>query len=344
MDIYGSHPGLPQKRRPWFVVSLLIFVASVVFNIIFVVKYLWRAPRPLDDYQHLNLFPIVENSLPNASDGQHAVVTTLYTDSYAPAVATLGHSLRKVNTTARLIVLYFPSVISPSALCLATASGFEPVPVTRVAPPNDGNGMNAHFADVFTKLSLWGLDTMHIESLVYLDADTLVVRNFDELFHLPYTFAAAPDVWEDDRGMTLEFNSGVLFLKPNSAVYENMLSVLPYARFPGFYADQAFLLQYFAGRTLTLPPIYNANLATKKRYPQLWSGMHDEMRIIHYTLAKPFIGRSFRDIPLESIPERVQEAARSQHGLYYDEVILWGTLWEETQLAYSHRLQECGTR
>lgn len=53
MDIYGSHPGLPQKRRPWFVVSLLIFVASVVFNIIFVVKYLWRAPRPLDDYQHL---------------------------------------------------------------------------------------------------------------------------------------------------------------------------------------------------------------------------------------------------------------------------------------------------
>ncbi|KAI0338684.1 nucleotide-diphospho-sugar transferase, partial [Trametopsis cervina] len=290
-----------------------------------------------------NLFPIVQNTLSNVSDSQHAVVTTLYTDSYASAVATLGHSLRKVNTTARLIVLYFPSAISPSALCLATASGFEPVPVTRIAPPNDGNGMNAHFADVFTKLSLWGLDTMRVESLVYLDADTLVVRNFDELFHLPYAFAAAPDVWEDERGMTLEFNSGVLFIKPSSAVLENMLSVLPYTRFPGFFADQPFLNQYFAGRTLTLPPIYNANLATKKRYPQLWSGMHDEIRIIHYTLVKPFIGSDLHDIPVESIPERVREAAKSEHGFYHDEVMRWGTLWEEAQLAYSHRPQKCGS-
>lgn len=240
-----------------------------------------------------------------------------------------------------MIVLYFPSAVSASSLCLATASGFEAVPVTRISPPHDGKGVHHHFLDQFTKLTLWTLDKMGIESLVYLDADTLVVRNFDELFSLPYSFAAAPDVWEDRRGMTLEFNAGVLYLKPNSSVFQHMLDVLPITRFPAQYAEQAFLNQYFAASTFTLPIVYNGNLMTKQRYPTLWQGIQDELRIIHYNMAKPFVGQRFEKIPLEKTMERVRQLADKDRGLYREEVLLWGAIWEETRWTYETTIADC---
>lgn len=182
-----------------------------------------------------------------------------------------------------------------------------------------------------------------MDALVYLDADTLVLRNFDELFGLPYTFAAAPDVWEDGRGMTLEFNAGVLFLRPNMQTYENMLSVLPITRFPLFFAEQAFLNQYFAGRTITLPPVYNANIVTKKKYPTLWRGMWDvkEVRMIHYTVVKPFLGSGMKGIPVDDVDGRVKEVAESQGGRYREEVEMWGRLWKETRGVYPIIKEEC---
>jgi inositol phosphorylceramide glucuronosyltransferase 1 len=275
---------------------------------------------------------------------QNAVVTTLFSDGYASAVVTLGHSLRKVNTTARTIVLYFPERVSASALCLATASGFEPIAVTRIAPPNDGKNIHEHFLDQFTKLTLWSLDKHNITSLVYLDADTLVTHNFDELFELPYSFAAAPDVWPDERGFTLEFNAGVIFLRPSTAVFEHMLSVLSTTRFPLYYAEQAFLNKYFAGWTLTLPPVYNANLAAKGRYPEWWANMQDERRVIHYTVVKPFITPQFKELEVDEVTRRVYEAAGSHQGAYREEMLLWGGMWEDVRRVYPQISGECTSR
>ena len=251
-----------------------------------------------------------------------AVVTTLYTDSYASAVATLGHSLQKVNTTARLIMLYLPSKISPASLCLATSSGFIPHPIERIAPPGGGKGVNPQFIDQFTKLNLWTLDSIGVKSAVYLDADTLVKRNFDELFALPFRFAAAPDVWGDWRGFTLEFNAGVMFVRPDSAVFRHMLEVLPTARFPLGFAEQAYLNQYFAADAVRLPVVYNGNLAAKVRYPAMWAAMESEMRVVHYTLTKPFLSAQFKPIPLDILAERVQEAALEWHGDLREEMEL----------------------
>ena len=277
-----------------------------------------------------------------ATAGHNAIVTTLYNDGYAAAVATLGHSLQKTNTTARLIVLYFPSVVTPKALCLATSSGWDPVPVTRIAPPNGGKGVNNHFADQFTKLSLWSLDKIGVSNLVYLDADTLVLRNFDEMFQLPYAFAAAPDVWGDHRGMTLEFNAGVLFLKPNSDVYNHILEILPYTDFPMQFAEQAFLNQYFAGRTVTLPPVYNGNLAMKTRYPLAWKGLKDEMRVYHYTMVKPFVTKDFQGLSLDDLSIRAKESEEDYDGAYREEVVMWEKMWEETWTNNWEMKEKCG--
>lgn len=185
--------------------------------------------------------------------------------------------------------------------------------------------------DQFTKLTLWSLDKIGLDALVYLDADTLVLRNFDEVFQLPYAFAAAPDVWGDQRGMTLEFNAGVLFIRPNSAVYEHILEVLPDTDFPMQFAEQAFLNQYFAGRTVTLPPVYNGNLAMKYRYPEAWAGLKDEIRVYHYTLVKPFVTKKFEGLSVDQVSMRAKESEDERDwGDFTEEVRLWENMWSET--------------
>lgn len=240
-----------------------------------------------------------------------------------------------------MVVLYFPDRISPAALCLATSSGFTAHPVDRIAPPNDGAGMNPHFLDQFTKLSLWSLDRIGIDRLVYLDADTLAVRNFDELFRIPHPFAAVPDVFLDKRGFVVDFNAGVLLIKTNTAIYHSMIAALPTARFPPEYAEQAFLNQFFSASAVRLPYAYNGNLAYKERSPSMWQGIRDEMRIIHYTIVKPFVGSHFKQLEWDTVDARVTEAAASHGGIFREEMTLWGQMWDETRAAYDQLHHEC---
>ena len=240
-----------------------------------------------------------------------------------------------------MIVLYFPDRISPAALCLATSSGFEPHPVMRISPPHGGAGMNPHFLDQFTKLSLWKLDVLGIDALIYLDADTLVLRNFDELFSLPYQLGAVPDVFLDRRGFVVDFNAGVLLLRPDTTIYDAMIAALPTARFPPEYAEQAFLNQFFATSAIRLPYVYNGNLAYKKRAPKMWEGIWNELRVIHYTIAKPFVGSHFKQLEWDSLDSRVAEAAESEGGMFREEMLLWGKAWFETRAAYDQVHDKC---
>ena len=267
-----------------------------------------------------------------------AYVTTLYSDSYAAAVATLGHSLRKTNTSSRLIVLYFPDKVSKQALCVATASGFVPHPVQRIMPPENGRGMHPHFVDQYTKLTLWTLDTLPepVRALVYLDADMLVLANIDELFSLPYNFAAVPDVY-----FTTDINAGLLFIRPSSAVYDAMRAALGVARYPRGFAEQALLNVFFAADMLRLPFTYNGNIAIKDRTPAMWEGIRDDMRIIHYTDVKPFVSHSWKNVPLDRLEERIREAGREKGGIWREEMEAWGSVWRETLATYADHLAQC---
>ncbi|CAL1711423.1 unnamed protein product [Somion occarium] len=304
--------------------------------------------NPLDHYQGLNTFPLVNQDTLSKSlssrtfnPEEHAVVTTLYTDAFAPAVATLGHSLRKANTSARLILLYLPEKVSPSALCVATSSGFVAQPVARIPPPNNGEGAHPHFLDQFTKLTLWKLDQQGIKSLVYLDADTLVRRNFDELFTFPFNFGAVPDVYLDDNGFILGFNAGVLFLRPSTTVFNQMVSQIATADFPHLEAEQSFLNHYFGAEAVRLPYAYNGNLAIKQRAPEMWNRTAHERRIVHFTLAKPFLMGDYERVPWYELEERVVEVAGYEDGAYKEETMWWGEMFKEMKHTYAKQLHKC---
>ena len=67
-----------------------------------------------------------------------------------------------------------------------------------------------------TKLHCWTLTDF--DKAVFLDADTLVLRNCDELFDHYDEFSAAPDIgWPDC------FNSGVFVFRPSIRTYKSLL-------------------------------------------------------------------------------------------------------------------------
>ncbi len=277
-------------------------------------------------------------NLKPANSHNNAVVTGLYTDAFATAVATLGHTLNAANSTAARLLFYLPDKVSKRALCVAQISGWEAIPIQRIAPPFKGVGR--HFLDQYSKLHLWTLDQQGFESVVYVDADALVRRNFDELFRLPYSFGAVPDVYLDAQGYTTSFNAGVLFVRPDTALFNDMVSKIATAHYPAEQAEQAFLNLYFGAEAVRLPYAYNANLAIKQRTPQLWSALKDEMRIVHYTLAKPFLQGDYAEVPLDQLDRNAEKVAQKKWR-YKEEVEEWLASWHETKKTYATKLAEC---
>lgn len=265
----------------------------------------------------------------------------MYNDAFAVPIVTLGESLNRVNSTARRILFYLPGRVSDRALCIATSSGFEPYAVERIEPPKDG-GVHEHFKDQYTKLSIWRFGELGVKAVVYLDADTLVKRNFDELFLLPFNFAAVPDVYIDDPGFTIAFNAGVLFVRPSTAEFDSLVKKIETAEYPHWEAEQAFLNVYHGPDALRLPYIYNGNMAIKKRNPKLWEGLKSELRLIHFTLVKPFWREVYDDIGIDEMPANVLKRAGDWDGLWREEIMEWGEFWKETEAKYRYDFTKCG--
>ena len=114
----------------------------------------------------------------------------------------LGYSIRSTNISARRILPYLEERVSANTLCVVRAAGWEPHPVTFIPPPHHGEGVHPRFGDQYTKLNIWTFDQLGIESLVYLDADTLVLRNFEKLFELGFSFLRFLTFMVDDEGLS----------------------------------------------------------------------------------------------------------------------------------------------
>ena len=258
-------------------------------------------------------------------------------------MAVLGHSARNANVSARLLLPYLEDRVSSRALCITRAVGWKPIPVPLIPPPHEGKRIHHRFIDQYTKLNIWSFDKLGVDRLVYLDADTLVRRNFDELFDSPFKFAAVPDVYGDQRGFSVTFNAGVLAIRSSSMVLQDMKRKIETAHYPLQQAEQAFLNLYFAAKVVRLPYAYNANLAMKRRSPALWDGLKDEMRIVHYTMVKPFIYNP--NSPDLSTPKELEEAMRrserQDNRFYADEVGWWKEAYENMRQEKKQEIDAC---
>ncbi|PZC85647.1 hypothetical protein B5X24_HaOG215917 [Helicoverpa armigera] len=138
----------------------------------------------------------------------------------------------------------------------------------------------------FTKIHCWNLT--QYDKCVFLDADTLVVQNCDELFEREQ-LSAAPDVgWPDC------FNSGVFVFSPSADTFSKLIT---FAQERGSFdgGDQGLLNSFFSDWAhgdikKHLPFLYNVTSAAFYSYLPALKHYGQNLKIIHFIgAAKPWL-------------------------------------------------------
>lgn len=140
-----------------------------------------------------------------------------------------------------------------------------------------------------TKIALW--QQTQFRKIVYLDADTLPLRALDELFDLPASFAAAPEIGFPDC-----FNSGVMVLNPSAETHKQLLELaILGTTFDG--GDQGLLNIHF-DEFHRLSFMYNVELyPTYRLYMPAMKYYMDKLAVIHFIgKGKPWDMRGKRPV------------------------------------------------
>jgi hypothetical protein len=214
-------------------------------------------------------------------------------DRYVPGAEVLGRSLQGSGTTAARVLLATADV-SPAARARLSAQGWSIREASSIANPHPEAQMLPRFADVYTKLRAWELE--EFDRVVLLDADTLVLRNVDDLFERP-GFAAAPDFFLPDR-----FNSGVMVLAPSRDTFARMLEELASPLGGPSYdgGDQGFLNAFY-GNWYSMPGEHRLPVGDNTPnfifqfmhgHPSARARIEREVRILHYLVQKPWLAAS----------------------------------------------------
>eukprot|EP00257_Ricinus_communis_P017946 XP_015576518.1 inositol phosphorylceramide glucuronosyltransferase 1 [Ricinus communis] len=220
-----------------------------------------------------------------------AYVTLLYGDEFLLGVRVLGKSIKDTGSKKDRVVLVSDGV-SDYAMKLLEADGWIVEKITLLANPNQARPKR--FWGVYTKLKIFNMT--NYRKVVFLDADTIVVRSIEDLFKCG-KFCA--NLKHSER-----FNSGVMVLEPSQSVFNDMMSkVNTLHSYTG--GDQGFLNSYYPdfpnahvfqpnlpqedldSRSIPamerLSTLYNADVGLYM-LANKWMVNETELHVIHYTL------------------------------------------------------------
>ncbi|MDR9428548.1 MAG: glycosyltransferase [Salibaculum sp.] len=227
-----------------------------------------------------------------------AYVTLVTNADFALGAKALLHSLDLTGTAADRIVLHTGGVpaeaLAPLAALgarlvktdlLPTSATFNAAHARKAlhgaAPFTKGEKPAFHTPlDNFCKLRVWQLPH---ERVIFLDADTLVLRNIDSLFDYP-EFCAAPNVYESLADFH-RMNSGVFTARPSERTFGDMMARLDR---PGAFwrrTDQTFLQDFFPNWH-GLPVTFNTLQYVWVNLPALWDWA--SIKVLHFQYEKPW--------------------------------------------------------
>ncbi|EDV21216.1 uncharacterized protein TRIADDRAFT_30669 [Trichoplax adhaerens] len=240
------------------------------------------------------------------SEKREAFVTLATNDSYAVGAFVLGNSLRNVKTTRELVVLITDEVTHHYRYRLRHVFDI----VKLVDPFDSGDEKHLRLLGrpdlgiTLTKLHCWRLT--EFSKAVFLDADTLVIGNIDDLFTRP-ELSAAPDVgWPDC------FNSGVFVYKPSMQTYQTIVAfALQFGSFDG--GDQGLLNEFFntwatSDINTHLPFTYNMTATSAYWYAPALNRFSKDIKVVHFIGAlKPWHHLYNKDTGHLDLNEKFQE-------------------------------------
>ncbi|XP_021937259.1 nascent polypeptide-associated complex subunit alpha, muscle-specific form-like isoform X2 [Zootermopsis nevadensis] len=212
--------------------------------------------------------------------GGFAWVTLATNDSYSLGALVLGHSLRRAGSPHDLVVLVTPGV--SAAMRNQLSSIFTLVQEVNVLDSHDEANLalleRPELGITFTKLHCWRLT--QYDKCVFLDADTLVLKNSDELFERDELSAAPDPGWPDC------FNSGVFVYRPSLDTFNDLIKfALSKGSFDG--GDQGLLNLFFsdwATKDISrhLPFIYNMVSTATYSYLPAYKQFGEGAKIVHF--------------------------------------------------------------
>ncbi|KAL6115552.1 gyg2 [Pungitius sinensis] len=223
-----------------------------------------------------------------------AFVTLATTDSYCKGAIVVARSLQRHGTTRSTVVMVTPNLSQQSRLALEDV--FDEVITV------DGMDSDDHFhlyllgrpdlGITFTKIHCWTL--IQYSKCVFLDADTLVLCNVDELFERDELSASPDPGWPDC------FNSGVFVFRPSLRTHSGLLEhALQHGSFDG--GDQGLLNSFFSSWPTEdiskhLPFVYNLSGSSFYSYLPGFRQFGHNTKVVHFVGAvKPWSSRSQRD-------------------------------------------------
>ncbi|KAF8053272.1 hypothetical protein N665_1437s0008 [Sinapis alba] len=222
---------------------------------------------------------------------KEAYVTLLYGDEFLLGVRVLGKSIRDTGSHKDMVVLVSDGV-SHYSNKLLMADGWKVEKISLLANPNQVHPKR--FWGVYTKLKIFNMTDY--KKVVYLDADTIVVKNIEDLFKCS-KFCA--NLKHSER-----LNSGVMVVEPSEALFSDMMKqVKTLSSYTG--GDQGFLNSYYPDfpnarvfdpslspeviKTRPVPKmerlstLYNADVGLYM-LANKWMVDDSKLHIIHYTL------------------------------------------------------------
>ncbi|XP_029459538.1 glycogenin-2 isoform X2 [Rhinatrema bivittatum] len=250
---------------------------------------------------------------------EQAFVTLATNDVYCQGALVLGQSLRTHGTSRRLALLVTSQVTHGMRTVLSRV--FDEVIEVGTLDSADSEHLalmrRPELGITFTKLQCWTLT--QYSKCVFMDADTLVLCNVDELFDRD-EFSAAPDSgWPDC------FNSGVFVFRPSLEMYARLLQfAVQHGSFDG--GDQGLLNSFFSNWATTdiskhLPFVYNLSSSSVYTYTPAFRQFGQDAKVVHFTgSSKPWhckYNPQTRTVTEDGSP------SGSQH-------LIFTTLWWET--------------
>ncbi|MEE6469038.1 hypothetical protein FKM82_008477 [Ascaphus truei] len=209
-----------------------------------------------------------------------AFVTLGTNDIYCQGALVLGKSLRNNRTSRKLVILVTSQVTGRMREVLNNV--FDEVIEVGILDSADSIHLSLmkrpELGITFTKLQCWTLT--QYTKCVYMDADTIVLCNIDELFDRE-EFSAAPDSgWPDC------FNSGVFVFRPSIETFKLLVQFAEeHGSFDG--GDQGLLNSFFnnwatADISKHLPFIYNLSISSIYTYIPAFKQFGSEAKVVHF--------------------------------------------------------------
>lgn len=209
-----------------------------------------------------------------------AYITYSCSDSYIPGIIALYKSLRSSGNKEDFVVMVTNDVTENGKELLKDfdLKFFE---VEKIYYEGKGEVLSRYKDTswkMFTKLNIWRY--IEYEKLIYLDADTLVLKNIDDLFEYEELSAV------NGGSQMLNYSGiegGILVINPSNETFNQLIEALKTGGYDIRMSDQSFLNDYFTrhGNITHIPETFNRRWKKNKDF--------DNCHIFHFNANKPWI-------------------------------------------------------